>query len=562
MLDRSPGATSVALALPSLIVLAMAASAQEHRHRDPAGAAPHEHHTTGQPALLPGLGDWRHPITTRLTKAQQFFDQGLRLTYAFNHDEAERSFREAARLDSTCAMCWWGVAYAAGPNINLPMTEDGEKRAFAAIRQAQRIASGASEREQAYVNAMARRFGDPAGANRAARDSAYATAMRDVASRWPDDIDAQVLYGDALLNLRPWNQWTVDGQPQPGTLEVIATLERALAKSPDHAGACHFFVHAVEASPDPDRALPCAERLPRLMPGAGHVVHMPAHVYLRVGRYADAARANIDAVAADRRYVPAHAAPGDFYPTFYPAHNEHFLWMVYVLSGQRSRALASARELTRTVSVADARANPSLEAFLSGEVLTHARFGDWDAVLAEPAPPAELRYLRGMWHYARGLAQAARGNVAAGKAELDSLRRLAATTPASVIIILNPAPTLLELAAEVLAGKIALREGQVDRGITHLREAVRRETALTYDEPPPWYHSTRQILGAALLSTGRAPEAEAAFRDDLRIYRENGWSLAGLERALRAQGRDAEATSVAERLATAWRDADVPATLP
>ena len=235
MLDRSPGATSIALALPSLLALAMAASAQEHRHRDAAGAARHEHHTTGQPALLPGLGDWGHPITTRLTKAQQFFDQGLRLTYAFKHDEAERSFREAARLDSTCAMCWWGVAYAAGPNINLPMTEDGEKRAFAAIRQAQRLASGASEREQAYVNAMARRFGDPAGANRAARDSAYATAMRDVASRWPDDIDAQVLYGDALLNLRPWNQWTVDGQPQPGTLEVIATLERALAKSPGTA---------------------------------------------------------------------------------------------------------------------------------------------------------------------------------------------------------------------------------------------------------------------------------------------------------------------------------------
>ncbi|HEX6048791.1 MAG TPA: hypothetical protein VFZ21_05975 [Gemmatimonadaceae bacterium] len=561
MLSRSHGATSFALALSSLLVIAMAASAQEHRHRDAHGAPAHEHHTNGRPALLPGLGEWRHSITSRDPKAQQFFDQGLRLTYAFNHDEAERSFREAARLDSTCAMCWWGVAYAAGPNINLPMTEDGETRALAAIRQAQRLASGASTRERAYVNAMARRFGEPVGADRAARDSAYAIAMRDVATRWPDDMDAQVLYADALLNLRPWNQWTSDGQPQPGTLDVMATLERALTKSPDHAGACHFYVHAVEASPTPERALPCAERLPRLMPGAGHVVHMPAHVYLRVGRYADAARANIEAVAADRRYVPAHAAPGDFYPTFYPAHNEHFLWMVYVLSGQRSRALASARELTRTVAVADARANASLEAFLSARVLTHARFANWDAVLAEPAPPAELRYLRGMRHYARGLAQAARGNAAAGKAELDSLRRIAAETPASVIIILNPAPTLLDLAAEVLAGELALREGHVDRAIAHLREAVRCETALTYDEPPPWYHSTRHVLGSALLSAGRVADAEAAFRDDLRVYRENGWSLSGLERALRAQGRDAEAASVGERLTRAWRDADVAATL-
>jgi tetratricopeptide (TPR) repeat protein len=557
MLSRSLRATSVALALPPLFSLAGSASAQEHRHPDASGAVSHDHHLTGKPALLSGLGDWRHPITTRVAKAQQFFDQGLRLTYAFNHDEAERSFREAARLDSTCAMCWWGVAYAAGPNINLPMTPAAEQRALAAIREAQHLASRATPRELAYVRTMAMRFGEPAGADRAARDSAYATAMRDIARRWPDDIDALVLYADALLNLRPWNQWTPDGQPQPGTLDVVATLERALERAPDHAGACHFYVHTVEASPTPDRALPCAERLPRLMPGAGHVVHMPAHVYLRVGRYADAARANIAAVAADRKYVARHAAPGDFYPTFYPAHNEHFLWMVYTLSGQRARALESAQALTRAVPAADAHSNPSLEAFLSAELLTHARFGDWDAVLAEPAPPAELRYLRGMWHYARGLAHSARGNRAAGAAELDTLRRLAAATPATVIIILNPAPALLELAAEVLAGELAMREGQVDRAIAHLREAVRRETQLTYDEPPPWYHSTRHLLGTALLSAGRAAEAETAFRDDLRVYRENGWSLAGLEHALRLQGRESEAASIARRLAPAWRDADV-----
>jgi tetratricopeptide (TPR) repeat protein len=286
---------------------------------------------------------------------------------------------------------------------------------------------------------------------------------------------------------------------------------------------------------------------------------MPAHIYLRVGRYADAARANIEAVAADRRYVPRHAAPGDFYPTFYPAHNEHFLWAVYLLSGQRANALGAAQSLTGSVSVADARGNASLEAFLSATVLTHARFGDWDAVLAEPAPPAELRYLRGMWHYARGLAHAARGNLANAAAELDTLRGLAAGTPATVIIILNPAPTVLELAAEVLAGDIALRQGRVDQALTHFRDAVRREKLLTYDEPPPWYHSARHFLGTALLTVGRAAEAEVVFRDDLKVYRENGWSLVGLERALRAQARHAEAEGVAARFAKAWREADVPA---
>jgi tetratricopeptide (TPR) repeat protein len=318
-------------------------------------------------------------------------------------------------------------------------------------------------------------------------------------------------------------------------------------------------VHAVEASDAPERALPCAERLPRLMPGAGHVVHMPAHVYLRVGRYADAARANVAAVEADRRYLAGAPGTGGIYPTFYAPHNTHFLWATYLLSGQRARALDAARTLGRTVAVADARGNPSLEAFLTAPVLTHARFGAWDDALAEPAPPPELRYARGMWHYARGLAHAGRGELAAAAAALDTLRVAAASVPADVIVILNPAPAVLGLAAEVLAAQLALAQGRPDAAVAHLRDAVRRETALTYDEPPPWYHSTRHLLGTALLAAGRSAEAEAAFRDDLRAYRENGWSLAGLERALRAQGRDGEAAAVAARLAAAWRDADAPA---
>jgi tetratricopeptide (TPR) repeat protein len=553
-------------ALIAVLTTASATAVAQERRPDSTRAAAHEHAghapSTGAPTLLPGLGDWRHPISTKAPSAQQFFDQGLRLAYAFSLDEAVRSFTEATRLDPSCAMCWWGVAYALSPNINLPMTAEAESKALVAIRNAQRLASGASESERAYIDAMARRVGEPAGADRAARDSAYATAMAAVARRWPDDVDAQVLHADAMLNLRPWNQWTPEGAPQPGTLEVVAILERAVKAAPNHAGACHFYVHTVEASLQPERALPCAERLPRLMPGAGHIVHMPAHVYLRVGRYADAARANIAAVEADRRYVSSSAKSGDFYPTFYPAHNEHFLWMTYVLSGQRAKAERSARALTQSVSVADAKANASLEAFLAVAPLTPLRFGDWARVLAEPAPPAELRYLRGMWHYARGMAHAARGDVSAASVELDSVRAIAASVPASMIIILNPAPAVLELAASVLAGQVALAQGRPDVAVTHLRDAVRRETALTYDEPPPWYHSTRHLLGLALLEAGDARGAEAAFRDDLRIYPENGWGLAGLERALRQQNREREANEVAARLRTAWRDADSPAIAP
>jgi tetratricopeptide (TPR) repeat protein len=409
---------------------------------------------------------------------------------------------------------------------------------------------------------MARRLGEPAGADRARRDSAYAAAMESVAERWPGDTDAQVLYADALLNLRPWNQWTPDGQPQPGTLRVIERLERVIGATPSHAGACHFYVHTVEASPDPARALPCAERLPTLMPGAGHIVHMPAHVYLRVGRYADAARANIAAVAADRAYFATGPKTGDFYASFYPAHNEHFLWMTYLLSGQRAKARDAAAALTRSVPVSDARAIASLEAFLATAVLTHARFGDWDAVLGEAAPPVELRYWRGMWHYARGLARANRGELAKAELELDSLRGIAAAVPASSMILLNPAPVVLELAAAVLAGEMALRAGHVGVALEQLRDAVKRETGLTFDEPPAWYHSTRHLLGLALLAAGDAVAAETAFRDDLRAFPETGWSLAGLERALRLQQRHADARQVAERLATAWSDADVPAITP
>jgi tetratricopeptide (TPR) repeat protein len=545
--------------MPVLIAAALSAATQERPAHQEHGAHKHPaEHGSAQMPLLEGLGDWRHRVTTSAPEAQRYFDQGLRLTYAFNHDEAVRSFERAVQLDPGCAMCHWGIAYALGPNINLPMDAKLEPRALEATRRAVALKQRTTPGEQALIDAMAARYGEPPGAARAERDLAYANAMREVARRFPDDADAQVLFADAMLNLRPWNQWTRDGKPQPGTLELVGVLEITIKREPGHAGACHYFIHAVEASETPERALPCAERLPKLMPGAGHVVHMPAHVYLRVGQYERAARANIAAVEADKRYFAAHSAAPGIYPLFYAPHNLHFLWSTYLLSGQREKALGTARALAERVALSDARANASLEAFLPPAILTLTRFGDWDAVLAEPAPPAELRFATGMWHYARGVAFAARKEVASAETELTKVRGVAAEVKDDLIIILNPAPALLKLAAETLAGQIAATQRRFDEAIAHFRTAATMEDALTYDEPPPWYHSARNMLGETLLEAGRPAEAAVAFREDLRYVRETGWSLSGLERALRADGKSREAAEIARRFKAAWKYADVP----
>ncbi|HZI30646.1 MAG TPA: alpha/beta fold hydrolase [Gemmatimonadaceae bacterium] len=520
-----------------------------HEHESPKSAGPMP--------LLEGLGDWRMRVTTSSSDARRYFDQGVRLIYAFNHDEAVRSFERAAELDPACALCFWGAAYALGPNINLPMDPAAEPRALAAVRNAVSVKSNATARERALIEALAVRYGEPAGAARASRDSAFANRMRRVAQQYPDDPDIQVIFADAMLNLRPWNQWTRDGKPQPGTMELVAALERVIARTPDHAGACHLYVHAVEASNTPERALPCAERLPKLMPGAGHVVHMPAHVFLRVGRYEEAARANIAAVNADGRYFASRVVPDGIYPMFYAPHNLHFLWATYLLSGQKAKALSTARALQERVKPADARAVASLEGFLVSEALALARFGDWDAILRLPQPPAELRFVRAMWHYARGMAWAATGQSRNAAAALDSLLGIASSTPNDVIIILNSAPALMNVAADVLKGSIAASERKYDAAVAHYQSAAKKEDALTYDEPPPWYHSARNFLGEALLKAGRAAEAERAFREDLRFVRETGWSLDGLERALRAQGKEKDAAAVAKRRAKAWQYADV-----
>lgn len=539
-----------ALIVPLLVVLAGVASAAS----DHGGHAPPP---AGRPALLDGLGRHVHPVTTANPEAQRYFDQGLRLVYAFNHDEAIRAFREAARLEPDCAMAWWGVAFAAGPNYNLPIDAERDRAAREAMATAVALAPKASAAEQDYIAALAKRYARPSGGDRKALDRAYADAMRDVARKHPADLDAATLFAESLMVLRPWALWTLDGTAQPGTVEIVETLEGVLAKDPDHLGANHYYIHAVEASPHPEGALPSAQRLAALAPGAGHLVHMPSHVYMRVGRYADAAEANRRAIVADERYIEETGAQG-VYPMMYYPHNIHFLWSAASMEGRSAEAIAASRKLTAQLSPEALREMPMLELFAPTPVFALARFGRWDELLVTPAPGEEFQVVSGMWHYTRGLALAATGKLDEAEREQAAVARLAAAVPADRIIGDNqPARRHLEVAAAELAGDIAARRGRADEAVRSLEEAVRLEDQLPYTEPPAWWRPARHVLGAVLLESGRSTEAEVVYREDLRRNPGNGWSLLGLSRSLRERNpQDARATKA--RFKQAWANADVP----
>jgi len=510
--------------------------------------------------LFDDLGTHHHPITTTSPEAQRYFDQGLRLIYAFNHDEAIRAFKEAARLDPSCAMAQWGVAFALGPNYNLPLDAERNRAAFEAMEQAVRLAAKASEPERAYIAALAKRYSLALDADRKVLDRAFADAMRQVSRAFPDDLDAATLYAESLMDLRPWDLWTPDGRPQPGTPEILATLERVINKDPIHPGANHYYIHAVEASPHPDRALASAGRLGKLVPGAGHLVHMPSHVYMRVGRYAEAAEANRQAITVDRRYLEREKPQG-VYPMMYYPHNIHFLWAAACMEGRSTEAIAAARDLSGALSDDMVRAMPMTEYFVPTPLFALARFGKWDAILKEPAPPVDLQYSAGMWHYARGLALAASGRFDDAAHERDSVEVAAALMPSDRIVGDNtPAATALRLAAAALAGELAARRGRTNEAVHHLEIAVRLQDGLPYAEPPPWYYPTRQSLGAVLLEAGRAKAAELVYREDLRRNPNNGWSLFGLSQSLRAQGAERRADGIDARFRDAWKQADVTLT--
>jgi tetratricopeptide (TPR) repeat protein len=543
-------------ALVSALALPLLAQAPNHQHYEKSPEA-EKPGPAGQLApRLQNLGKHAFPVTTRSKQAQLFINQGVNLAFGFNHAEAGRAFREAARLDPTCAMAWWGQALVLGPNINLSMSPEDEPKAHEFAQKALAMKGKASARERAYIEALATRYSGKAE-DRAARDRAYADAMREVARRFPRDLDAATLFAEALMDLRPWAYWAPDGSPYPETSEIVATLESILARQPDHPGATHYYIHAMEATKSPERAEKAADTLLKLMPGAGHMVHMPSHIYQRVGRYADAVAANEKAALADEDYITQCRAQG-IYPMAYYPHNVHFLWFAATMQGRGQTAIEAARKVASKVDDAALDGLPLLAGFRVVPYYALSRFGRWDEILKEPAPPEKHIYLKGTWHYVRGLAFLRQGQLYDAERELVEVRRLAAD-PAMSFNLFSPnsAAAIFALAPEVLTAEILARRKDFDAAVAHLERAVRLEDGLVYTEPTEYHYPVRQALGAVLLDAGRAREAEIVYWEDLRRNPENGWSLFGLMQSLKAQGKTAEAASVEARFRKAWAQADV-----
>ncbi len=510
--------------------------------------------------LLEGMGDRNHAITTDNELAQRYFNQGMALSYGFNHKEAERSFREVARLDPNTAMAWWGVALVLGPNINAAMEDAEVPNAYAAIQKALELAPKASEKEQAYIQALSKRYIAEPVEDRKHLDEAYAAAMKELAKRYPDDSDATALAAESLMDLHPWDFWEIDGSPKPWTPEIIEVLERALARWPDHPGLNHFYIHTVEASKNPGRATVAADRLGDLVPGAGHLVHMPGHIYIRTGRYIDAVIANEKAIKADGDYVTQCHAQG-LYPVAYMPHNHHFLSASATMAGNSEKAIYAARYMAEHQDH-DLMRQPgygTLQQFASIPLYSLTKFGRWEELLKESAPAKDLLYPTGIWHFARGMALTRTDRLAEAQTELAKVKEIAADTSLYHVTIwdLNTTYALMQIAREILAGEIAAKKKDFSAAIQHLRSAVAMEDKLAYDEPPVWYSPARHNLGAILLEAGKPKEAENVYLKDLEKYPENGWSLRGLQQSMEAQGKSKQAQSVKVRFEKAWAHADV-----
>ena len=511
------------------------------------------------PPLFDNLGSLHHPITTTSEKAQRYFDQGLRLIYAFNHEEAIRSFEGATQQDPQAAMPYWGIALALGPNINSAMEKKHERRAVEMVQKARQLADHTTRGEKAYVEALITRYMDRKGIKRKGLDEAYAKAMRSVVQQFPEDDDAATLFAESLMDLRPWDFWKPDGRPLPGTDEIVTTLETVLARNPDHPGACHYYLHVVEASLEPERALPCAERLPSLMPGAGHLVHMPAHIYMRVGRYHEAVERNQQAAHVDERYLASQHPTGEYADGYY-THNLHFLWASLAMEGRNVDAMKAARDLTATITEEEARKDHGKELYLSTPIFSMIRFGRWEELLKEPAPPKGLRLMEGIWRLGRGLGLVATGRLPGAEGEHVVLAGLTKQIRRDRTTEEKTERTLLKIAERILSGEIAARRQRYDDAIRLFEDAIKIEEALPYSEPPLWPLSVRHHLGAALLMASRSSEAETVYRADLLRYPDNGWALIGLIQSLRAQQKDGQAAEAEDRLKKAWAHADfIPA---
>ena len=514
--------------------------------------------------LQDDLGNHHYPVSTSVSMAQRYFDQGLILSFGFNHAEAARSFREAARLDPKCAMCYWGEALVLGPNINAPMDASAVPQAYAAVQKALSLVGNASDKEQALIQAVVKRYSKEVMKDRRKLDEGYAEAMRNVFKQYPDDPVIGALSAEALMDLHPWDFWTKNGEAKPWTTEIVSTLEAVLEKAPNNPLANHLYIHAIEASPHPEKALPSAERLATLVPGSGHLVHMPAHIYIRVGRYRDAALANQKAVKVDQHYLN-HSHAESIYTAAYVPHNYHFLWAAAIKTGQQKLAMQAARDTAAKVNP-EAMRDPgfagTLQHFWLIPLYTKALFGQWTEILQEPTPPADLLYPTGIWHYTRGLAFIRQGKLDQAQQELAELNKIMNDPAIAELTIfeLNSISQILNIAEAMLAGEIAAERGDYDTAVTHLKHAVQVEDGLNYTEPKDWYLPPRQVWGAVLLKTRKASEAEQVYREDLHYHPQNGWSLFGLVQSLRAQNKSQEAEAIQQQFDQAWADADVTLT--
>jgi len=512
-----------------------------------AGPAPE-----GRRPLLDGLGDHHRAVTTSSELAQRYFDQGLRLAFAFNHPEALLAFREARRLDPDCAMCFWGEAWVLGPNINAPMAPEAAGPAVRAVRKAA-AAAPESGVERELVDALLRRYVADGDASRAELDRAWADAIAGVAERHPDDLDVQVLHADALMSLRPWDYWQADGETlHPEVAELVPTLEKVLARDPDHAYAIHLYIHTVEASKTPERAEAHADRLAALAPSAGHLVHMPAHIYFRIGRFHDSIATNRKAVAADEAYLEQTGSESPYRYSYYP-HNVHFLLESARISGDAETALAAAEKLPGVTSAEVSEAIPWVQLIDAAPLFAHAQFSAPELVLELPHPGHRLPFVEAAWHYARGVALARQGDAEGARAESAVLaERLRERDWSGMVEGGVPAPDLLALARHVIEGRVRRAAGDAEGAVEAFRAAVAIQDRLPYLEPPYWYYPVRQSLGAALLEAGRAEEAERVFREGLEAYSNHAWLLYGLHRAQVAAGDDEAAAATKQRFEAAW----------
>jgi pimeloyl-ACP methyl ester carboxylesterase/tetratricopeptide (TPR) repeat protein len=523
----------------------------QHSHA-PAKEAP--------PATLEtGLGDINHPVSTSNPEAQKFFNQGLAYVYAFNHEEAIRSFKQAAQLDPQLAMAYWGVALAMGSNYNVPADGPALLEAYNNLQKAIQLAPKASEQDRAYITALSKRYSNDLNVDKHKLEVDYKNAMGELHKNYPDDLDAATLYAESMMNLRPWHLWSLDGKPEENTLEIVATLEGVLRRNPNHSGANHYYIHAVEASTNAERALPSADRLGKIAPNAGHLVHMPSHVYIRTGDYYQAAKANVDAIGVDREYMTKSGNKG-LYPNMYYNHNVHFLAAASAMNGRYADSIKSARELEANVKPV-IKAMPMLEMFLPYPLVSMTRFGKWDEILKEPQPDPSLKIVTAFWHFARGSAYASTKQLDKADAELAALRAVNQTMTPEVRVFNNAAGDVTKVGELELEGRIALARGNKQAGIDALNKAIAAEDATYYAEPADWDLPVRELLGGVLLANGDYSGAEKVFRAEILRRPRNGRALFGLAESLRKQGKEAAAKSVQGEFEKAWQYADTKLTV-